>query len=318
VQVYVNDCRAIMERCNYDGLAVVEKTYHLPEIHPLLKGTVDFGYLSLAHGIFLRDYKNGEGIGVEAPNNPQLLYYAFLLILAMKWTDPAHYEIPVNLGIVQPNFYGIYEDVIPWITTVGHVLDWGNRVLLPVMWERYNAPRDEPREEDAVPGEHCQFCPVLLECPKMQKAYRTYAEASEDFVTMLTNEELDELYAQRDYARRFSKALETVVHARLMTGSKIPSAKLVAKQTARVWKPGGVAAIQAAFGAKAFKPSEPLSPAGVEKLSSRGKELALEWGYKPDSNGLVVAPITDRRPEAKRTGNAEIFAAHAAAQMEDF
>jgi hypothetical protein len=186
------------------------------------------------------------------------------------------------------------------------------------MWERYNAPRDEPREEDAVPGEHCQFCPVLLECPKMQKAYRTYAEASEDFVTMLTNEELDELYAQRDYARRFSKALETVVHARLMTGSKIPSAKLVAKQTARVWKPGGVAAIQAAFGAKAFKPSEPLSPAGVEKLSSRGKELALEWGYKPDSNGLVVAPITDRRPEAKRTGNAEIFAAHAAAQMEDF
>jgi hypothetical protein len=33
--------------------------------------------------------------------------------------------MPVNLAIVQPNFYGIFEEIIPWETTVGYVLDWG-------------------------------------------------------------------------------------------------------------------------------------------------------------------------------------------------
>lgn len=317
VQVYVNDCRSIMERCDYDGVAIVEKTYSRPDIHPLFKGTVDFGYISAKHGVFLRDYKNGEGIGVEAPNNPQLLYYAFLLILECI-EHPGDRDIPVNLGIVQPNFYGLYEDVIPWETTVGYVLDWGYNVLLPVMWERYNAPRDEPREEDAIPGDHCQFCPVLIDCPIMQKAFRAYADASEDFVAMLTNQELDELYSQREYARRFMKVLENTVKARKLTGGDIPSAKLVEPMTARVWKPGGEAAVKAAFGDKAYAPAKVLSPAGIEKLSSRGKELALEWGYKPTAAGLTIAPLSDRRPEVKPKTNADVYAAHAAAQMEDF
>jgi hypothetical protein len=151
----------------------------------------------------------------------------------------------------------------------------------------------------------------------MQKAFRTYADASEDFVSMLTNEELNELYSQREYARRFMNVLEHTVHARMMTGAKIPSAKLVEKQTARVWKPGGEAAIKATFGEKAYV-KKILSPAGVEKLSTRGKELALEYGYKPESAGLVVAPITDRRPEAKPRGNAGVFAEHAKRAMEEF
>jgi hypothetical protein len=210
----------------WDGLAIVEKTYQAPIIHPLLKGTVDFGYVSRKFGIFLRDYKNGEGSALRRRTIRQLLYYAFLLVLA----GDIPRDMPVNLGIVQPNFYGIFEDVIPWITTVGYVLDWGYNVLLPVMWA-LQCPAYEPKEADAVPGDHCQFCPVLIDCPKMQKAFRTYADASEDFVTMLTNEELDELYSQREYARRFMKVLKAHrARAHADWRRKIPSAKLVEKQ----------------------------------------------------------------------------------------
>jgi hypothetical protein len=46
---------------------LLEDTIHLPEVHPLLRGTVDFGFWSMKDGIFLRDYKNGEGIGVSPP-----------------------------------------------------------------------------------------------------------------------------------------------------------------------------------------------------------------------------------------------------------
>jgi hypothetical protein len=39
--------------------------------------------------------------------------------------------MPVSLGIVQPNFYGVFEAPDVWETTVGFVLDWGNNELLP-------------------------------------------------------------------------------------------------------------------------------------------------------------------------------------------
>ena len=67
---------------------------------------------------------------------------------------------------------------------------------------------------------------------------------------------------------------------------------------------------KAAFGDAAFTSPEIKSPAQIEKLSSRGKELALEYGYKPESAGLSVAPLSDPRPEAKPRTNANVFEGH--------
>lgn len=310
VQVYFNECMKILDASGGKGAVLIEQTIYLPEIHPLFKGTVDFGWWSKLKGVYLRDYKNGEGVGVSAVNNVQLLYYASLMIMSSPYLrDSADRDLPVNLGIVQPNFYGVYEEPEVWETTIGFVTDWLHEVLLPRMVE-LSATRDVG-DEDFVSGTHCQFCPVMLECPTLQRAFEAYAAGSEDFITMLTNQEIDRYYSMREDARRFMKALEGVAHARLVAGGTIASAKLVEKQVARVWKPGGTAAIQAAFGDKAWAPRKVLSPAGIEKLSSRGKELAIEYGYKPDSSGLVIAPITDRRPEAKGRGNAGTFAHHA-------
>lgn len=309
VQIHFNECIGILARRKEQGTLLIEDTIHLPEIHPLLRGTVDFGFWSKLDGIFLRDYKNGEGVGVAAPGNRQLLYYAFLMIMADKWLRAGPRDMPVSLGIVQPNFYGVFEAPDVWETTLGFVLDWGHNELLPRMNSLMSTK--DISEDDFTPGDHCQFCPVLLDCPKMQRAFEEYADASEDFVTMLTDAELDRYYSQREFARRFMNVLETTVHARLIGGSKIPSAKLVEKRVNRVWRPGAHAALQEAFGAKAFKAKEIQSPAQIEKLSSRGKEMALEWGYKPDSNGLSVAPLSDPRPEAKPRGNATVFEGHA-------
>lgn len=311
VQVYVNECRSILDRiAGRPNVLLIERTLHHPEIHPLFKGTVDFGAITPLC-IYLRDYKNGEGIGVETVGSRQLLYYAALLIIEAGLTEPDDRNTPVDLGIVQPNFYGLYEDVIPWVTTVGFVLDWLHTELLPTMNRLYNSSRETPTDADANPGDWCQFCPVLLSCPKMQRAFDEYANAGEDFITMLTNEELDRYYSQLENARRFMNVLKEAVKARKLTGGNIPSAKLVEPQTARVWRPGGEAAIKAAFGKDAVAPEKLKSPAAIEKLSSRGKQMAIEWGYKPDSAGLTVAPLSDRRPEAKPKGNAGVFASHA-------
>lgn len=307
--IYFNECIGILAARKEQGNLLIEDTIHLPEIHPLLRGTVDFGFWSPLDGIFLRDYKNGEGVGVAAPGNRQLLYYAFLMVMNDKWLRAGPRDMRVSLGIVQPNFYGAFKAPDVWETTLGHVLDWGHDELLPRMNSLMST--QDVDDSDFVPGDHCQFCPVLLDCPKMQRAFEEYASASEDFITMLTDQELDHYYSQREYARRFMNALETTVHARLVGGGKIPSAKLVEKKVARVWRPGAQAALLEAFGPQAYKPKEVKSPAQIEKLSSRGKEMALEWGYKPESAGLSVAPLTDPRPEAKPRGNATVFEGHA-------
>lgn len=316
IQVYFSECMGILARRKERGNLLVEQTIKVPEVHPLLKGTVDFGFWSMLDGIFLRDYKNGEGIGVAAPGNKQLLYYGYLMILdILKTGQELPRDMRVSLGIVQPNFYGVFEEPDVWETTVGFVLDWGMNELLPRMNSLTQTPyyhiREDDTEEDFKPGEWCQFCPVMLDCPKLQKAFEEYAEADEEFIAMLPDEKLDYYYSKREQARRFMNALESTVHHRLIGGSKIPSAKLVEKITRRVWKPGAVAALKEAFGDQAFTPAEIKSPAQIEKLSSRGKALALEYGYKPEANGLSVAPLSDPRPEAKPKTNAEVFKGHA-------
>lgn len=309
--IYFNACMEVLSNRVTQGRMYLEDTIYLPHIHPLLQGTIDFGNVCYKQGVDLVDYKNGEGIGVAAPNNRQLLYYAFILVMSDPHFAASDRELPVRLTIVQPNFYGIFEEPDTWVTTLGYVLDWGHDVLLPRM-NALTATKTEPTEADAEPGDWCQFCPVMLDCPTLKAAFLTYADAEEDFIEMLTNEELDGLYSQRDQARRFMKTLENTVYARKVTGGNIPSAKLVEKKTNRVWKPGADVVLKARFGEQAFEPKKVKSPAGIEKLSSEGKALALEYGYKPEANGLTIAPLSDPRPEAKPRTNENVFAKHAA------
>lgn len=314
--VYVNECERIYPR-DGKGTAVIETTFHRPNIHPLLKGTVDFGYWSAKRGLHIRDYKNGEGVGVAAPNNKQLLYYGYTMAESYAWLgENAPKDLPVTLGIVQPNFYGVFEAPDVWETKLGHVLEWGRDELVPHM-KKLSATKDI-HESDFVPGDHCQFCPVILECPKAQKAYQAMVKGSDEIIVlqdktesiaMLTNEELDAYYGQITLAGKFINALKTTVQARLIGGARLENAKLVEKRTNRVWKQGAQTELVKAFGEHAWKPKEIKSPAGIEKLSSRGKEMAVEWGYKPDANGVTVAPMDDPRAAAVPVStNQRVFA----------
>lgn len=329
VAIYVSTCEAIVgiSYGDPDAKTIIEQTIHMDEIHPLFKGTIDFAHwrlpdiisrgdldprrLSSPPGLWLVDYKNGEGIGVEAYRCEQLLYYALLLIMKFPELREAPRAFPVHLGIVQPNYYGLFEDPEFWITSIGEVVDWGSQVLLPAMTALLADKREMLPEDEFVSGDHCQFCPVMLDCPKLRHAFVTYAHG-EDFLEMLSNKELSDLYALRDDARRYGNELEKVVFARKVTGCEIPAAKLVEKQTRRIFKAGAEPAAAARFGEMAYEPKKLKSPAQIEKLSSDGKAFALEWGFKPDTDRLTVAPLSDRRPEVTPKGNAEIFKSFAA------
>lgn len=311
VSVYVNYCNAIREKGEGDPTArtVIEQTFHLREVHPLFKGTVDFGHWRLRGpdaGIWCIDYKNGEGVGVETYRNPQLVYYATLLIMAHPELRALPFDFPVHLGIVQPNFYGIFEEPEIWTTDIRTIYEFGKQEIIPAMHRLVNDKRDMIPVDEFVSGEHCLFCPVMLDCPRLRSAFETFA-TQDEFIEMLKNEELAALFAMKDDARRYGNALEKVALSRKLAGQDIPGVKLVEKQVHRIFRTGAEAAAKARFGANAYNPAKLKSPRQFEQLSSDGKAFALEWAFKPDSDRLTVAPSTDRRAEAKPIGNAEVF-----------
>lgn len=310
VAVYVQTCEAIAAK---GGEMLVEQTIHLPEVHPLFKGTVDFacwrtdaGKYGNNRGLWIIDYKNGEGIGVSAAKNPQLLYYATLMIMSREDLKQLPFDFPVYLGIVQPNFYGVFEEPEFWLTSIREIFEWAKGTLLPSMQALLEDKREMLPEDEFVSGDHCMFCPVMLDCPKLRGAFETYANG-DDFTAMLSNQELSALYALRDDARRYGNEVEKVVFARKISGQEIPSAKIVEKIVHRAWKPGAEQAAQQKFKDAAYNPKKLKSPAQMEKLSSDGKAFAIEYGFKPDSDRYTVAPVSDRRAEAIPPSNAEIF-----------
>lgn len=310
VSIYVTACEAIAAGSKGDNTAftLVEDTIHLPDVHPLFKGTVDFAHWRFNQdpGLWLVDYKNGEGIGVVAFGNKQLLYYAVLLMMKFPELRGAPRDFPVHLGIVQPNYWGLFEEPEFWHTTLGEIIDFGLRDLLPTMHRLLDDKREMIPEDEFIDGDHCQFCPVMLDCPKLHKSFLTYAHG-EDFTEMLSDEEVSDLYALRDGARRYGNELEKVAFARKIAGAPITSAKLVEKMVHRVFKGGAEAAAQARFGEIAYQPAKLKSPAALEKLSSDGKAFVIEWAFKPDSERLTIAPLSDRRAEVTRKDNAEVF-----------
>lgn len=318
VSVYVNFCNSIRDAAGDDPTAktVIEKTFHLRDVHPLFKGTVDFGHWRLQRnpGIWCIDYKNGEGIGVEAYRNPQLVYYATLLIMAHPELRALPFDFPVHLGIVQPNFYGVFEEPEIWTTDIRTIYEFGRQEILPAMQRLLDDKREMIPVDEFKSGDHCLFCPVMLDCPRLRSAFETFA-TQDEFIEMLKNEELSQLFAMREDAKRYASMLEKVVYARKLAGQDIPSAKLVEKQVARVFRNGAEAEARKRFGEHAYNPAKLKSPRQFEQLSSDGKAFALEWAFKPESDRLTVASITDRRAEAKPIGNAEVFKNFATPQV---
>lgn len=303
LSVFLAECR---EHMGPDDTVLIEKHIDLPNLHPLMRGTMDFASYRPHKRLVVRDYKNGAGVAVDAEENDQVLYYAFLVASSLSLSQKENGEFPVSIGIVQPRIAGA-EPVKTWETTLGHVLAYGVQTLLPKM--RQLSTKQDISEDDFVTGEHCQFCPVLLECPKTSAAFETFSEAEDP--DMLTDAELSGYYDRKDAARRFMTALEAKVKGRLMDkDNKITTAKLVKPRADRVWSDVAAPMLIENLGDEAFNPRVLKSPAQIEALGSRGKELAKELAYKPDNPGFSVAHISDKRPAINPVSVADTFKAY--------
>lgn len=283
----------------------VEAKLAAPGIHEKMFGTVDFGALVRGHQpegsttdgfLDITDLKMGQGITVEAYDNPQMKYYAFMLIHT-KFKELAD-DFPIRLSIVQPRAFHPDGPIREWWTTVGYIKAWVVADLLPAMYST---------DRDLQAGEWCRFCPAKLTCPLVRSLFLAASSYDPNEVVEVGDEALGQTYKLVKPVEFYLKAVKEETYRRLMLSKAVPHAKLVNKRADRIFKTEAVEqvageevaipiqeAIRKRFGSKGFTDPELKSPAQLSEVSAEAKKFVAEYAYMPVT-GLTVALADDKR-----------------------
>lgn len=309
IQVYLDCVRPTMREDDYVKHWVEFALSH-PE-HPMFYGTVDLGVL-LKSRLDVTDLKGGVGIIVEPDDNPQLKYYAYLLIVKLEEKGGLPDEFPVKLRIVQPRAFHQGGCIREWDTTVGEIKEWVKSYLMPAMARaEFDLTLD--------PGPWCRFCAAKLVCPMLTSLFRAAAIYDPKEVVNLNGASIGRAYQFVQAVKFYIKALEEEAARRLNAGEDVPGTKLVPKKSNRVFVAKAAAtddedapevpieqALVARFGDAAWEERKMRSPAEIEKLGPKGKEFVKGHAYQPNT-GETVALLDDPRPAVIKQSSSQAF-----------
>jgi hypothetical protein len=233
------------------------------------------------------DWKFGDGVLVDATDNPQLLFYAAAAMRtpACQWVFEGAEEI--ECIIVQP------PSIRRWVTTPERVKQFEQELLYAVRLSSWP-------EAPFATGDHCRWCAAKPICPRMTGA------ADRALKVQLTNlpvEQIATQLQQADMLEDYIKELRALAFQMLENDNTVPGYKLVAKRGTRQWVNEDAVdlwvyneTIPDAYDAKL------KSPAQMEKMLKKlGKELPSELVVSI-SSGSTLAPESDPRPAVLQIG----------------
>ena len=243
------------------------------------------------------DFKYGQGVLVEAEENPQMMLYA---LGALRLFDSLYDITEVSMSIYQPR----RDNVSTWTISVDELNAWAENVLKP------KAELAHKGEGDYLPGPWCQFCKAAVKCraraeEKLQLARFEFAPPP-----LLSDEEIEDILAKLDDLTKWASEIQAYAQDAAVNHGKVwQGFKLVATRTNRRYT-DEEAVIQAAKDAgytDIFRKS--LIPiTEMEKLMGKKNFTSILGPLmeKPQGRPTLV-PVTDKRPALKKTGVEEEF-----------
>jgi len=237
---------------------------------------------------FVIDWKFGDGVVVDAVENPQLLFYAAAAMRtkAAKWVFEGADEI--ECIIVQPPM------IRRWVTTFERVREFEQELLYAVRLSSWPEP---PMQT----GDHCRWCTAKPICPQMTGAVERALKLQ---LVNLPAEQISQQLQQADAIEDYLRDLRALAFQMLENGHPVPGYKLVAKRATRQWV--DEAKIEAWVDANnikdAYEPVKIKSPAQLEKVLKKAKiEFPAEM-VVAISSGDTLAPESDPRPAVLQIG----------------
>ena len=232
------------------------------------------------------DWKFGDGVPVEAEENPQLLFYAAAAARTPETAWAFEGASEVELVIVQP------PSIKRWLTTLDRVKAFEDELVRAV---KVALKPDAP----LAAGDHCRWCAAKPVCPVMTGAVDRAAKAK---IELMPVDQIAHYLDQIPMLEAFLKDLQQLAHGLIEEGKAIPGWKLVNKRATRQWTDTDKAvAFMTQMGVEPFE-EKLLSPAAAEKVLKKAKQNLPDDLVVAVSSGSTLAPESDPRPSVVSIG----------------
>lgn len=238
------------------------------------------------------DFKYGQGVLVEAEENPQMMLY---VLGALRIFDCLYDIDTVSMTIYQPR----RENVSTWTISVADLMDWAENTLKPKAELAYKG------EGEYQPGPWCQFCKAAVKCraraeSKLQLAKYEFAQPP-----LLTDEEIGDILGKLDDLTKWANEIVAYAQdAAVNHGKEWSGYKLVESRTNRKYTDEDAVskAAKAAGYHDIFKQSL-ITITEMEKLMGKKTFAEVLGGFvvKPQGKPTLV-PASDKRPALTFTG----------------
>ena len=235
------------------------------------------------------DWKFGDGVAVDAEENPQLMFYAAAAMRTeeTKWAFVDVEEI--EMVIVQP------PAVKRWVTTPARIAQFEKDLVKAVKLAQ------QPNAELKI-GDHCRWCAAKPICPQMTGAVDRALKTSIDGLDAPT---ISAYLKNADMLEQWITDLRALALQMLDSGARLPEYKLVAKRAIRQWTDEDKAKVALfAYGLTESEVMETsiISPAKAEKALKKRKQALPDDLVVAISSGNTLASADDPRPEVMILG----------------
>lgn len=276
------------DRCS-DAILLLEQRLDYSDWVPEGFGTGDV--VIIADGMLhVIDLKYGQGVAVDALENPQTRLYGAGAYAAFGML----YDFEaVQMTIFQPRLAALSSEILP----LADLLDWLDETVRPRA-----ALAAEGLGEFKL-GDHCNWCRAKAICKARVGVALAVADFAERPVELLSPEEVADILPKLALYDKWSKQLKDyALAAAINEGLRFPGYKLVAGRSSRVISDAmALAARLEAAGIahdKIFEPESVLGLGALEKNIGKNEFAALagEFLIKPPGKPALV-PQSDNRPE---------------------
>jgi hypothetical protein len=265
----------------------VEQTVGFGDLIPGVFGSCDL-IGRIGDRAIILDWKFGDGVAVEAEENPQLLFYTAAAIRtpALEWVFKDAKEI--ECIIVQP------PKVKRWVTSFDRVRQFERELTYAV---KQSAKPDAPLKI----GDHCRWCAAKPICPLMTGAVD---RATQTQIKELDVTQLGDMLQRADVLEDWISDLRALALQVLESGNPVPGYKLVQKRATRQWKDEESAkqALLKHLSMTDVMETYLISPAQAEKKLKKLKLPMPDDQIISVSSGTTLAPESDPRPAVLQIG----------------
>ena len=232
------------------------------------------------------DFKYGQGVLVEAEQNPQMMLYA---LGALRLFDSLYDIEEVAMTIYQPR----RENISTWTISVADLKAWAEEELIP------RAKLAFEGKGDFMPGPWCTFCKAAVKCRARAEEKLRLAQYEFAKPPLLTDAEIEDILGKLDDLTRWAEEIKAYAQdAALNHGKQWHGYKVVEGRSVRKYsnEDAVVEAANAAGYHDIFRKTL-LPITEMEKLMGKQEFQSILGGLiiKPAGKPTLV-PASDKRP----------------------